>query len=163
MRRWIRVSFVVSALVALGISWKAVATEKDETAIRNVVTHLMDAWNQHDVHAFALVFAETADFTNVRGMGASGRVAIEEFHAPGFQPTFKDSHLTGSVKNIRFVKPDVAAVDVLWEMTGSTDRKGTPVPLRKGLLSFVMTKQHEQWSILVMHNMDLPLEPPPPK
>src|SRR5450755_668123 len=96
MRCWMGVSLVVSALVALGISWNAVATEKDETAIGSVVTHLMDAWNQHDVHAFALVFAKTADFTNVRGMGASGRLAIEEFHAPGFQTIFKDSHLTCS-------------------------------------------------------------------
>lgn len=158
-----RVISVVTALTVLVVSGAAAAAEPDEAAIRNVVTRFVEAWNQHDAHAFSLVFAETADFTNVRGVGASGRAAIEAFHAPIFQTMFKASHQTAAVKSIRFIKPDVAGVDVLWEMTGSTDRNGVPVPLRKGLLSFVMTKQAEQWSILVMHNMDLPAEPPAPK
>jgi uncharacterized protein (TIGR02246 family) len=155
----------LSALTVLTVvaASSAVAAEKDEAAIRTVVTRFVEAWNQHDAHAFSLVFAETADFTNVRGVGASGRAAIEAFHAPLFQTMFKASHLTAVVRSIRFLKADVAAVDVLWEMTGSTDRNGVPVPFRKGLLSFVMTEQAEQWSILVMHNMDLPLEPPAPK
>jgi uncharacterized protein (TIGR02246 family) len=151
--------FVALALFSLGVSLPAQAASKDETAIHEVVGRFMDSWNQHDVHAFSLVFAETADFTNVKGVGASGRAAIEAFHAPIFQSMFKASHQTGSVKSIRFIKPDVAAVDVLWEMTGSTDRAGVAIPLRKGLLSFVMTKQDERWSILVMHNMDLSVEP----
>jgi len=152
---------VAAAVLTLSVSLPAAAASKDETAIHDVVTRFMNAWNQHDVHAFSLVFAETADFTNVKGAGASGRAAIEAFHAPLFQSLFKDSHQTGTVKSLRFIKPDVAAVDVLWEMTGSTDRAGVPIRLRKGLLNFVMTKQGEQWSILVMHNMDLPVEPPP--
>jgi uncharacterized protein (TIGR02246 family) len=152
-------SSVAAAVFALSLSLPAAAASKDETAIHDVVGRFMDGWNQHDVHAFSLVFAETADFTNVKGVGASGRAAIEAFHAPVFQTMFKASHQTGSVKSIRFIKADVAAVDVLWEMTGATDRAGVAIPLRKGLLSFVMTKQDERWSILVMHNMDLPLEP----
>jgi uncharacterized protein (TIGR02246 family) len=152
---------VLTALFVLTASGPAAAAEPDEAAIRNVVARFVEAWNQHDAHAFSLVFSETADFTNVRGVGASGRAAIEAFHAPVFQTMFKASHQTAVVKSIRFIKPDVAAVDVLWEMTGSTDRTGVPIALRKGLLSFVMTKQADQWSILVMHNMDLPAEPPP--
>jgi uncharacterized protein (TIGR02246 family) len=149
-----------SLAVALAFGAPTAAAEKDEQAIHDVMAHFVDAWNRHDAHAFSLVFAETADFTNVKGVGASGRVAIEQFHAAVFQTMFKSSHQTASVKSIRFIKPDVAAVDVLWEMTGATDRSGAPVRLRKGLLNFVMTKQGEQWSILVMHNMDLPVEPP---
>ena len=127
------------------------------------MTRFTDAWNQHDAHAFSLVFAETADFTNVRGVGVTGRVPIEEFHAGIFRTFFKASHLTASVKSIRFIKPDVAAVDVLWEMRGATDPQGVPIPLRRGLLNLVMIKQGEQWSILVMHNMDLPVEAPSAK
>lgn len=154
-------SSVAAVLILLGFSFPVAAAGKDEAAIRDVVTRFVDAWNQHDAHAFSLVFAETADFTNVRGAGASGRAAIEAFHAPVFQTLFKTSHLTASVKSIRFIKPDVAVADVLWEMTGATDPAGNPVRLRKGLLDFILTKQGERWSILVMHNMDLPVEPPP--
>ena len=60
---------------------------------------------------------------------------------------------------VRFIKPDVAAVDEWWEMTGARDRNGQEIPLRKGLLNLVMTKQDAQWVISVMHNMDLPVSP----
>ncbi len=152
---------LAAALLTLSVPLPATGASKDESAIEDVVTRFMSAWNQHDAHAFSLVFAETADFTNLRGAGASGRAAIEAFHAPLFQTLFKSSHQTASVKSLRFIKPDVAAVDVLWEMTGSTDGSGVPIPLRKGLLNFLMTKQAGQWSILVMHNLELPVVPPP--
>jgi uncharacterized protein (TIGR02246 family) len=105
--------------------------------------------------AFAAVFAEDADFTNVRGAGASGRAKIEEFHAPIFATIFKNSVLRYTEIKIRFVRPEVAAVDVRWSMTGATDPQGNPSPDRRGLLNFVMTKDAGNWQIAVMHNMDL--------
>ncbi len=42
------------------------------------------------------------------------------------------------------------------EMTGAKGPEGQEIPLRKGLLNFVMTKEGEKWFITVMHNMDLP-------
>ncbi|MGA7168309.1 MAG: SgcJ/EcaC family oxidoreductase, partial [Candidatus Sulfotelmatobacter sp.] len=47
--------------------------EADEHAIRAVMDRFMDAWNHHDAEAFAAVFSQDADFTNVRGVGATGR------------------------------------------------------------------------------------------
>ncbi len=66
--------------------------EADEQAIHGVMDGFMDAWNHHDAKAFAALFSEDADFTNVRGMGASGRSSIEQFHAPMFATIFKNSH-----------------------------------------------------------------------
>jgi len=104
---------------------------------------------------------EDAEFTNVRGVGASGRKDIEEFHARVFATIFKNSHQKYTAIKTRFIRPDVAEVDVHWEMTGPTDPAGNPVPLRLGLLNFVMTRSEmartdEKWQIVVMHNMDLP-------
>ncbi|MGH9774049.1 MAG: SgcJ/EcaC family oxidoreductase [Candidatus Acidiferrales bacterium] len=129
----------------------------DRTAIQGVIASFVDAWNKHDAHAFSMVFATDADFTNVIGMSASGREAIEKIHAPLFQAGFKDSHQTADDIKIRFLKPDVAAVDVRWEMTGAV-RDGKPIPLRKGLLNFSMVKENGAWLIKVMHNMDLSAE-----
>jgi len=137
--------------------------EADEQAIRGVMDGFMDAWNHHDAKAFAALFSEDADFTNVRGMGASGRTNIEQFHAPVFATIFKNSHQKYTGIKIRFIRPDVAAVDVHWEMTGATDPAGNPGPLRQGLLNFVMAKSQEKWQIVVMHNMDLTASPPAPK
>jgi uncharacterized protein (TIGR02246 family) len=137
--------------------------ETDEHAIHAVMDRFMDAWNHHDAKAFAAVFSEDADFTNVRGVGASGRPKIEAFHAPVFATIFSKSHQEYTDIKTRFLRPDVAAVDVRWKMTGAMDPQGNPWPDRTGLLNFVMIKSNGQWQIVVMHNLDTSAPPPPPK
>jgi uncharacterized protein (TIGR02246 family) len=148
-----------TALICLGLLPLATlpqnGTKSDDDAIRGVMDRLVDAWNRHDVHAFAAVFAEDADFTNVRGQGASGRAKIEEFHARPFATVFKDSHQTQTDIKIRYLRPDIAGVDVHWELTGATDPQGNPRPKRQGLLNCVMMKNSGQWQIVILHNMDL--------
>ncbi|MGI9168212.1 MAG: SgcJ/EcaC family oxidoreductase [Pyrinomonadaceae bacterium] len=129
---------------------------KDEEVIRKVLTDFIEAWNKHDAKAFSMVFAEDADFTNVAGVSAHGRAEVEKFHVPRFTTQFKDTNLKIVESKIRFIKPDVAAVDARWEMTGAKNREGNDIPLRRGLLNFVMTKEGDKWFITVMHNMDLP-------
>jgi hypothetical protein len=41
-------------------------------------------------------------------------------------------------------------------MTGIKALNGKDVPIRKGLANLLMTRNGEQWLILIMHNMDLP-------
>ncbi len=151
-----------AAATLLGfLGWaQATSNREDEQAIRKVVAGFVEAWNKHDAYAFSMVFAEDANFTNVVGMEARGRVEIEKFHAPMFATRFKDSHLESDQIKIRFLRPDVAAVDVVWEMTGATDADGKPRPFRKGLLNFIMTKDKGAWRIAVMHNMEFPANPP---
>jgi uncharacterized protein (TIGR02246 family) len=135
----------------------------DTQQIHGVMNAFVDAWNQHDAKAFAAVFADDADFTNWRGQGASGRSKIEEFHAPLFATIFKNSHQTMTDIKIRFVRADVAAVDVHWDLTGATDAQGNARPPRQGILNFVMAKKDGKWQIVVMHNLDLSALPPPAK
>lgn len=130
--------------------------DRDEAAITRVLADFVTAWNKHDATAFSMVFAEDADFTNVRGTSAHGRTEVEKFHAPLFATRFKETHQKITDTKIRFIKPDVAAVDARWEMTGAKGPEGQDIPLRKGLLNFVMTRENGKWLIAVMHNMDLP-------
>jgi uncharacterized protein (TIGR02246 family) len=125
-------------------------------AIQDIVGALVTAWNRHDAHALAAVFAEDADFTNVFGMVAKGRPAIEALHAPLFQTMFKDSHLVAVETKTRLIRPDVASVDVRWQMTGARDPLGNPWPEREGLLNWIATRHGDTWLIDVSHNMDLP-------
>jgi uncharacterized protein (TIGR02246 family) len=115
----------------------------------------------HDAKSFAAVFAEDADFTNVRGVGASSRANIESFHAPVFATIFSKSHQEYTGIKTRFIRPDVASVDVRWKMTGATDPQGNPRPEREGLLNFVMVKNAGRWEIVVMHNLEISALPPP--
>ena len=127
----------------------------DEAAIMKTLGDFVAAWNKHDAKAFSMVFAEDADFTNVRGTSATGRAEIEKFHAPLFATRFKNTDQKMTKTKVRFIKSDVAAVDAWWEMTGAIGPDGQVVPVRKGLLSLVMTKEDGKWFIKVMHNMDL--------
>ncbi len=138
-------------------------TAADRKEIGAVMDRFMDAWNHHDAHAFAAAFAEDGDFTNWRGVGASGRANVEAFHAPVFATIFKNSHQKFTDIKIRFVRPDVAAVDVHWEMTDVLDAHGNPVADRKGLVNFTMAKDAGKWQIVVMHNLDITALPPAPK
>jgi uncharacterized protein (TIGR02246 family) len=125
-------------------------------AIEGIAGKLVDAWNRHDAQAFAATFAEDADFTNVFGMTAKGRKGVEDFHTPVFATMFKDSRLTVTEMRIRFLRPDVAAADFVWQMSGARDPNGNPWPDRKGLVNLVATDHQGSWLIDVLHNMDLP-------
>jgi uncharacterized protein (TIGR02246 family) len=125
-------------------------------AIEELVRALEAAWNRHDAQAFAQAFAEDADFTNVFGMVQKGRAGIAAAHAAVFKTMFQDSRLTVTETRVRLVRPDVAAVDVKWTMTGARDPHGNPWPERAGLLNWIATRHGERWLIDVSHNMDLP-------
>src|ERR1700685_3824238 len=156
-----RKSLVPFLFLTLGAPASAAADSGTEhtaykTAINAALTYRFVAgWNDHDAHVFASAFAEDADFTNDRGQSAVGRYLIEQFHAQVFQKMFSKSHLSTEVKKIRFLKPDVAVVDVRWEMTDSVTVDGIPVPYRTGLLALVFTTSGGPWFITVMHEIDL--------
>jgi uncharacterized protein (TIGR02246 family) len=152
--------FLLFPLLFMGRPFVGQTGETDERAIRAVMDRFVDAWNHHDAKAFATVFAEDADFTNWRGTGASGRSKIEAFHAPVFATIFSKSHLEYTDIKTRFVRPDVATVDVHWKMSGAIDAQGNPRPEREGLLSFVMANSAGQWEIVVMHKLDISALPP---
>lgn len=143
----------------MGTDAKVAADAPDGSGIRSALAASVEAWNKHDAEAFSKVFAEDADFTNVRGASVHGRTEVAKFHAPVFATIFKDSHLKIIDTKVRFIKPDVAAVDAWWEMTGARAPDGQEIPLRKGLLNLVMTRQSARWLITIMHNMDLPVAP----
>ncbi len=127
-----------------------------EQAVQQIVDAFAAAWNDHDARALAALFAQDADFTNVFGMTARGRSSIEQFHRPIFETMFKDSRLEATRTQIRPVRPDVVALDMHWSMTGARDPEGNEWPERHGLISMVIVRDQDVWSIAVMHNMDLP-------
>src|SRR6478609_4789466 len=102
-----------------------------EEAIHMVIERLARAWNVHDPKAYSLAFAEDADFTNVFGQSFHGRQAIEAQHAPIFLTMFKSSRLSTERPVVRMISNSLAAVDVIWFMTGATDPVGNAWPDRK--------------------------------
>jgi len=141
----------------------------DRAAIEKAVQNYMDSWNKHDVKAVAMTYTEDTDLVNNFGSLTHGRPQIEATFGPMLAGVYSETHQTGTVKTIRFIKPDVAAVDVDWEMTGAKNQDGTVRPTRKGLHTLIMTKQSDgTWLIAVMHiheytaTPQYPAQTPPP-
>ena len=160
--------YIASCMAGLLLGERCCAAERtdDETAIHAVVAAFGHAMNAKDAAAFGRVFHVDADFTNWRGMSAQGRKAIEEFHRLLFEgdgakdfASFRNAVLQVVGTHVRFIRPDVASVEVRWTQTGAV-RNGIKMGLRKGLTNWIATKEGGKWGIAVMHNAALPDDAP---
>jgi uncharacterized protein (TIGR02246 family) len=128
----------------------------DQSLIETLFTNsLTTAWNNHDAKTMAENFSEDADFTNVRGMFVHGRKAIAAFHATLFSGMFKNTHTEMSESKVRFLRDNLAAVDISWTMSGAILPDETPWPNRKGIANAIVEKRDGKWLILILHNLDL--------
>lgn len=136
----------------------------DAHAIEALVATETEAWNAGDAWAFAQRFAPDGSFTNVLGTVVYGREAFEQGHAEIFKTIFSGSVLKQSITASRFVRPDVAVVDVSTEMTGYKKvPPGVAIEddgILRTRLQMVLVKQGEEWLISAYHNVSLM---PPPK
>lgn len=156
MRGFWRVVIMAASSCALscGIAMATpqAATGPIQDTVEKAVQNYMDAWNTHNAHAVAMTYTEDCDFVNNFGTLTHGRAGMEATFGPFMTGVYSETHQAGKIRTIRYIKPDVAAVDVDWEMTGAKNPDGTPRPTRKGLHSLIMTKQSDgSWLIAVMH------------
>ncbi|MBA3240464.1 MAG: SgcJ/EcaC family oxidoreductase [Acidobacteria bacterium] len=150
-------ALVVIAFVSFGVLTSRAQmpqnSRADETAIQQVVQRVQDGWNAHDGKAFAAPFATDADYVIVNGMRVKGREGIEKGHAAIFSTIYKDSHNVGTVKSIRFLRPDVAIVHIEWNLeVRAGGEKG------RAMNSMVMTKDSGKWSIAAFQNTPIQVE-----
>src|SRR5688572_4067097 len=85
---------------------------EDEAAIRENVKQMETGWNTKSGSLFARPFAEDADYVVINGMYVRGRDNIEQGHTQIFSTIYKNTTVSLKVKQIRFLRPDVAVVHV---------------------------------------------------
>jgi uncharacterized protein (TIGR02246 family) len=138
----------------------------DEIAVRNIIQEEITAWNAGDAAAYSRHFSEDGTFTNIRGQFFTGRQAFIERHDYIFKGQFHGSTLKQDIVSLKFVRPDVAVVEVLTSVTGfqklspgtNADDKGR---LRTRLLQ-VIVKDKGEWKIAAYHNTDVKSDVPAP-
>lgn len=139
----------------------------DETEIRKVELGLEEAWNHHDMKAWANLFTEDADFVNVAGAWWKGRAEIEKKHLEIHAYIFRDSTLRLGEVETRFLTPEIAVVHVLWSLTGNRNPDGSDGQPRKGIFTEILQKQSGKWLIAAAQNTDsrpeVPIATGPPK
>jgi uncharacterized protein (TIGR02246 family) len=95
--------------ILLGYTGQSFAdTASDEASVRAVVMRQAETWNRHDAKAYADLFATNADSVNVLGWRWKGREEINRKLTAAHQHMFKDSTLTITDVQIRFLTPEVA-------------------------------------------------------
>ncbi|HEX5873521.1 MAG TPA: SgcJ/EcaC family oxidoreductase [Pyrinomonadaceae bacterium] len=119
----------------------------DEASIRENVKLLETGWNTKSGAVFAKPFAEEADYVVINGMYIKGRPTIEKAHQQIFDTIYKETTITLAVKQIRFLRPDVAVVHVNGDRTGPTQDLH-----QKAMLTLVMTKESQGWTIAAFQN-----------
>jgi uncharacterized protein (TIGR02246 family) len=152
--KWGACVIVLALSFSAGVSRAQTAgkMDADSAAIKQFAAAWSDVWNRHDAHAAAMAFVEDNDFSNTTGVPTHGRKDLEDHYNVIFNTFLKDAHRTDTVRSIRFLTPGIAVVDVDWQMTGARTPDGKDNPNRKGLLTWVVTKQHDgQWMITIYH------------
>jgi len=146
-------------LVTAPIPSVAQASATDEAEIRAIVEAQVAAWNAGDAVAFSKSFAENGSFTNIRGTVFYGHKAFEDRHREIFTGFFKGSKLAMSITRIRFVRPDVAIVDLATELSNLT---GAPPGVRPNAAGRILTrlqqvfvKDNGVWRVESYHNVDV--------
>jgi uncharacterized protein (TIGR02246 family) len=153
---------VVAAVSVLTVRGAGADQAQDEAAIRDLQVKQENAWNKHDARAYAALFAEDGDVVNVVGWWWKGRRQIESKLGEAFASVFKDSRLTVTRTDVRFLRPDVAVAHVSWTMTGARTPQGMPEP-RQGIQLQVLQKRGAGWSIATFQNtISMPEMPFPP-
>lgn len=135
----------------------------DTTSIADLVAEETDAWNRGDARAYAAHFSPDGGFTNVMGMVYYGRQAFEERHAELFNTIYKGSVLKQTVGKLRFIRPDVAIVDINVELTGfSRPPSGVSTEsdhVGRAKLQWVLVKDNGTWWITAYHNVSVAPSP----
>jgi uncharacterized protein (TIGR02246 family) len=148
----------IGVLLIMGVTSGSVAMDKqinDEAGVNAVVRGFEDAWNRHDLDAFAMLFATDADFVNVVGMRWVGRDAIKQHHAASHATIFKSSTLKIGDTTLRFLKADVATARSIWTLSGITSESGQLSPTRTGILTHVIARIDGHWLIVLTQNTDI--------
>lgn len=129
---------------------KSAAQSGDEAAIAEGVRKMEEGWNTKNAALFAEPYAEDGDGVAVGGFVVRGRDVIEKVHQGMFRGDFKDSTIALKVKQLRFLRPDVALVQI---DNTNTFREGPQVKHEyKSVITLVMTKEAGRWKIASFQN-----------
>ncbi|MBA3633787.1 MAG: SgcJ/EcaC family oxidoreductase [Acidobacteria bacterium] len=140
---------MMGATINLFAQEKISQTSRNEAAIRANVEQMVKGWNMKSGAEFAKSFAEDSDYVVINGMHIKGRAANAKSHQQIFDTIYKDSSIVATIKQIRFLRPDVAVVhgesSLTFKINGE-EKKGN------GIVTLVMTKEKGKWSIAAFQN-----------
>jgi uncharacterized protein (TIGR02246 family) len=135
------------------------STTHDDTALTELVDTFVHGWNAGSGDSLARAFALDADFTNVMGLYAHGRDVIALGHNEILATVFRGTQLQAAINRIRYLRPDVAVVDVSFGLRRADGQPLDMFPGGQSSAGLVATKDSGTWTIAVLRNM-IPFQRP---
>jgi uncharacterized protein (TIGR02246 family) len=125
-----------------------VGTADDEAAIRAIVNHWQQTWENHDASVLAGDYAEDADWQNAFGVRLKGAATIMDFVSKVVKrPTVQARQTTWGESTVRFLRSDVALAYRDYWTIGHKTPNGQEMPERKTHSTWFLTKDAGKWRI----------------
>ena len=143
----------------------------DRAAIAELVKALTTAWNNADAAAWADAYSEEAIFINIIGMVMEGREPIRAQHAGIWSSIYQGSELVQSIREIRFLGPDIAIADLDIRLSkirelppgmGSADHADDGAKSLRTIMRHVLKRSDGAWRIVASQNTVVAPIPPRP-
>ena len=125
---------------------------EDEEAIKRICLERIDRFNRLHEPPQPGDFTSDADFVNIYGMWRRGPAEIESGQGERMKTVLKEAKITLLDLRIRFVRPDVALVHQIHEMSGMLSPDGETLPPYRELGIRVMVKEQGRWLTTAFHN-----------
>jgi uncharacterized protein (TIGR02246 family) len=130
--------------------------DKGDAAVRSLIADLDEAWNRGDAPAWARHYAEDGELVNILGGVLSGRDAITRRHAEILSTFFQGSRHIGKIRNIRWLGPNAAVVDVDVELSNykalPPGIQEDPDHVLRTRLKHILSRTGGEWKIVASQN-----------
>jgi uncharacterized protein (TIGR02246 family) len=100
----------------------------DRDGVLALNTTLHSALNAHDGHAFSEPWTDDADHVNIFGDVVVGRTAIAASSVFAFTTMMSEVVSEATVRDLRFLTPDVALLDIDQTLRGMAPGPNGPLP-----------------------------------
>lgn len=147
---------ILSGTCSVGVAQKNTDEQK---AIELQIDAFITSWNKHDFSDMKNYIAEDCDFVNAVGCHWKGREEVQYAHQAFHESVLKNTPMEKRSVTIRFLKPDVAIVHLLWHIglitipSAHSSRQGKPDGDNDDLATIVFVKRKGIWLITAMENV----------
>ncbi|HEX3586699.1 MAG TPA: SgcJ/EcaC family oxidoreductase [Candidatus Angelobacter sp.] len=123
-------------------------TAEDEAAVRAIINHWQQNWEDFDASVLAGDYADDADWQNAFGVRLKGGAKIVEFVSTVVKrATVQGRHTTWGEPSVRFLRPDVALAYRDYTTVGHKILNGQEMPRRNTHSTWILTKDGGKWRI----------------
>jgi uncharacterized protein (TIGR02246 family) len=143
---------LLTSIAIAAVTQAFAAASDDERAIRKLAEEYETGWNKHDMNLLSHMRTDDIDFVVVTGEHEKGREASIARLAGLHRTQFRDSIWTNEHVAVQFLRPDIALVHIDWAIRGDRDPDDTVRSPRRGIFTWVVIKQGEEWKLRAAHN-----------